>query len=129
MITLESRLRGVLVLALAVWATRLAWGQDAGAGADRDRARLCYEKNAALRREFDQTVAANISCKKSSDCKVIAPGCPFGCHVAVARGAVSEVERRARELAKESECRCMHRCTAAPRAQCVHNKCTIESER
>jgi hypothetical protein len=129
MIASRNTQRVCLLLGLAVWVAPLTWGQDAGSGPDPDRARVCHEKNAALRPEFDKAVSAHNSCQKSSDCAVVTPGCPFDCYVAVAKAEVSEVERRARELVSESGCRCMYKCSKVPRAFCVDGKCAIDSRR
>jgi hypothetical protein len=129
LLTIKNTLRGSLILLLAAWIARLAWANDPS-DADREKARLCHEKNAALRPEFDKAVAANGACTKSSDCAVLTPGCPFGCYVAVARMHAVEVERLPHELVgRAPDCRCMYKCTARPRASCVRGNCTIESRR
>ena len=121
--------RGVILI-VAIWVGRLAWATDPS-DAEREKARACHQKNAALRPDFDKAVAAHSTCKQSSDCVVLTPGCPFGCYVAVARTDAAEVERLAHELASRigSDCRCMYKCSAAPRASCAGGRCTIPSPR
>jgi hypothetical protein len=118
------------VLVAALWVGRPSMAEDGGLEAARDQSRVCHEKQAALRPEFEATVSEHNSCKTSSDCSVITPGCPFGCYVAVRAIDVALVESRARELVSRngSECRCMYKCTQKPRSSCVHGRCTIEGK-
>ena len=119
------------VLGLAVWVARLAWGQDEGGGGLPKQARGCSAKSAVLRVEFEEIVSAHNQCKKSSDCEVLQPGCPFGCYVAVAKTHLWKVSERADELAASAghECRCKYRCRVAPRAVCVHGTCMTKERR
>jgi len=129
MLAVRNSVLGGLLLVLAVWMARLAWASDSS-DTDREKARICHEKTASLRAEFDKAVALNGSCGSSSECAVLTPGCPFGCYVAVARTHADEVERLAQNLAdRNQDCRCMYKCKARPLASCVRGTCTIQSTR
>ena len=124
--TVRTIAQASLVLGLAVWIARPSRGADGGLDAAREKARVCREKETAVRPEFDKAVSEHNACRKASDCAVLTPGCPFGCYVGVRASDLAVVEARARELVSQigSDCRCMYRCTAKPRATCVHGKCS-----
>jgi hypothetical protein len=129
MITGRDVIRTLLILGVSTSIARLSWGQDAGAGSGGDDARMCQERNAAIRPAFEKLVSEHSSCLRSSDCAVVAPGCPLGCYVAVRRSDVSIVESRARELVAQGgpDCRCMYKCPPEPRPSCTNETCTTES--
>jgi hypothetical protein len=125
--TVRSIAQVSLVLGLVVWIARPSRGADGGLDAAQERARVCHERQTALRPEFDKAVSEHNTCKKASDCAVLTPGCPFGCYVGVRASDLVVFEARARELVSQigSDCRCMYKCTSKPRASCVHGRCAI----
>jgi len=121
--------RTLLILGVATLLARLSWAQDADGGSGRDEARICRERNAALRPAFEKLVSEHNGCLHSPDCAVVAPGCPLGCYVAVSRSDVPMIESRGRELVEGNgpDCRCMYKCPPEPRSSCTNERCTTES--
>jgi hypothetical protein len=117
------------VLCLA-WVARPSRGDDGGGlDAAREQARVCHEKEAALRPDFDESVSEHNACRKSSECAILTPGCPFGCYVGVRNSDLAIVQTRAHDLASQlgSDCGCMYKCSPPPEASCVHGRCTTRS--
>ena len=131
MLAPRSVVQASLVLALVVWIARPSRGDDGGLEAAREQARVCHEKQAAMRPDFDKALSEHNSCKKASDCAVLTPGCPFGCYVGVRSTDVAVVESRVRELVRRSgsDCTCKYKCVGTPRAACAKGKCAIELRR
>jgi hypothetical protein len=128
MFTSRSVVQASTVLALVIWIARPSRGNDGGLEAGREQARVCHEKQAAMRPEFDKAISEHNSCTKASDCAVLTPGCPFGCYVGVRSSDLVEVDARVRELVRgsKSDCKCKYKCGPTPRAACVKGKCAIE---
>jgi hypothetical protein len=129
MITGSDFVRTLLILGLSTCLTELSWGQDVSGGPGHDEASTCQERNEAIRPAFEKLVSEHNSCLRSSDCAVVAPGCPLGCYVAVRSSDVRIVESRARELVEQNapECRCTYKCTPEPRPLCTNGTCTTDS--
>src|SRR5262245_52152600 len=119
--TAKSIVQVSLILVIAGWTARSSRGDDASdRAAGGDDHRICREKRAALGPEFDKAVSEKNSCKSSSECAVLTPGCPFGCYVGVRRADLAAVQARVQELSSTlgADCTCKYRCPTQPAVSC-----------
>jgi hypothetical protein len=122
-VTLPVMVAGVLAV--------MAGASVRGARAQDDSAADCRTRNGKLGDEFRAAVAANSSCRTSSDCDVIPVyRCPMGCYAAVAKEHLDEVRAVANDIKQRLDptCACAYRCVPPPvHSVCRAHKCTFKT--
>ena len=89
----------------------------------------CAPSVEEVRREFRAEVERSNTCRVDSDCVVMNPGCPLGCHAAVPVSQRARLEEKARELIEDYDAggpSCQYECAEAPSVACVDNACMAE---
>jgi hypothetical protein len=85
----------------------------------------------SVRDEFATFVAGANQCTASSDCTIVAPGCPLGCQVAVRIDRADAVAAKARDLIHQYESGrmgCSYSCVGGASAICEQNRCALAPE-